>query len=104
MHEEGTPMTKQEIFDVCFQTEISREKALAIYETAFWENSEWNPVELTYLQFHQDRLVMPFKVWMEATSTAIGHPVLNIFYGVPKNKKEVIRAYKKFKQSRVSSV
>ena len=92
-------LTKQEIFDTCFQKEISREKALSIFETSFWENPDWKPVELAYLQFHQDRLIMPFQVWMESTSTAIGHPVLNIFYGVPKNKSEVISAYKKFKQT-----
>lgn len=88
-------MTKSEVFDTCFEKDISKEKALDIYKTAFWENAEWDPVELAYLQFHQGKLIMPFDVWMEATSTAIGHPVLNIFYSVPENKNEVIRAYKK---------
>lgn len=71
-------MTKQEILSLTHK-KITREKALELYNSEFWMSGEWVPVELAYLQYHQDRLIMPFEVWWHAVDWTLGYSTLNIF-------------------------
>lgn len=90
-------MEKSRVIETCLNKEIDKTTALAIYDSHFWENDEWTSLELAFLQYNQERLIMPQEVWANAVSEVIGEPVLNIFYGVPAIERMVRRAYKENK-------
>ena len=86
-------MDKHQIFKSLYQTKLTKAEALKFYKLKFWENEEWQPVELAYLQFNQERLVMPFDVWWESVDASIDESTTNIFYCVPEIEQQVIEAY-----------
>jgi len=86
-------LSKKEIFDALFKTELTKQEALVFYKSKFWESEEWQPCELAYLQFNQNRLFLPFDTWWEMVDKTVGHPTLNIFYGVPSIQEEVEKVY-----------
>ena len=90
-------MEKSRVIETCLNKQIDKATALTVLNSHFWENDEWTSLELAYLQYNQDRLIMPQEVWANAVSEVIGEPVLNIFYGVPAIERMVRQAYSKQK-------
>lgn len=52
---------------------LTREQAIALYDTGFWENLAY--VERARFQLSEERLCMPFEVFLEAVERALGRPV-----------------------------
>ena len=52
---------------------LTREQAVALYDTCFWENLAY--VERARFQLSEKRLCMPFDVFVEAVERALGRPV-----------------------------
>ena len=52
---------------------LTREQALALYDTSFWENLAY--VECARFQLSEERLCMPFDVFLEAVERALGRRV-----------------------------
>lgn len=53
---------------------LTREQALALYDTGFWESLAY--VERARFQLSEERLCMPFDIFVEAVERALGRPVL----------------------------
>ena len=61
-------MQKAMIFSRCaYEDEITKEEALSIFETKFWETPVWTPLELSYMQFKQERMIMSHETWLDVT-------------------------------------
>lgn len=52
---------------------LTREQALALYDTEFWESLAY--VERARFQLSEERLCMPFDIFVEAVERALGRPV-----------------------------
>lgn len=52
---------------------LTREQAIALYDTRFWESLAY--VERARFQLSEERLCMPFDVFVEAVERALGRPV-----------------------------
>lgn len=52
---------------------LTREQAMALYDTGFWESLAY--VERARFQLAEERLCMPFDVFVEAVERALGRPV-----------------------------
>lgn len=52
---------------------LTQEQALALYDTSFWESLAY--VERARFQLSEERLCMPFDVFVEAVERAIGRQV-----------------------------
>lgn len=89
-------MNKQAIWDKYFGTEVSRQVALDAYNSDFWKDGAWEPVELAYLQFNQKRLIMPFDVWWQSVDKTLGRPTLNTFPIVPEVEEGIKSSYFNF--------
>lgn len=55
------------------QDPITREQAVALYDSAFWEGLAY--VERARFQLSEPRLCMPFDVFVEAVERALGRTV-----------------------------
>ena len=55
------------------QDPLTREQAIALYDTAFWEGLAY--VERARFQLSEPRLCMPFDVFVEAVERALGRTV-----------------------------
>lgn len=86
-------MEKSQVIETCLNKKIDKATALTVYNSHFWENDEWTSLELAYLQYNQERLIIPQEVWADAVSEVIGEPVLNIFQGVPAIEQMIRQAY-----------
>lgn len=54
-------------------TSLTRKQATALYESSFWENLAY--VERARFQLSEDRLCMPFDVFVDAVQRTLGRPV-----------------------------
>ncbi len=52
---------------------LTREQALALYDSRFWESLAY--VERARFQLSEERLCMPFEVFIEAVERALGRSV-----------------------------
>lgn len=52
---------------------LTREQAVALYDTSFWESLAY--VERARFQLSEKRLCMPFDIFVEAVERALGRPV-----------------------------
>lgn len=52
---------------------LTREQAIALYDTGFWESLAY--VERAHFQLSEERLCMPFDVFIEAVERALGRPI-----------------------------
>lgn len=52
---------------------LTREQALALYDSSFWESLAY--VERARFQLSEERLCMPFDVFIEAVERSLGRPV-----------------------------
>lgn len=52
---------------------LTREQALALYDSSFWESLAY--VERARFQLSEERLCMPFDVFIEAVERALGRSV-----------------------------
>ena len=68
-------MTKDEIRELMQKPDLSAEESLRIAETHWWKDDSWDPLELAYLQLHQDRLCMDFGDFHGLVEKALGRPV-----------------------------
>lgn len=59
--------------------EITREQAVALGESRFWEGMA--PEEIALFQLSVDKLCMPFGVYQEAMEKALGRPVYTCEFG-----------------------
>lgn len=55
------------------QGPLTREQAIALYDTGFWESLAY--AERARFQLAERRLCMPFDVFVEAVERALGRPV-----------------------------
>ena len=53
--------------------EITREQAIALHDTRFWEGMSAR--DIATFQLHEDKLCMPFDVFHLALEEALGRPV-----------------------------
>jgi hypothetical protein len=60
--------------------ELTREQAIALYESGFWKDMTY--IERAKFQIMEERLCMPFDVFHEAISKALGRPVWTHEFGL----------------------
>jgi hypothetical protein len=60
--------------------ELTKEQAIALYESGFWKDMAY--VERAKFQIMEERLCMPFDVFHEAISKALGRPVWTHEFGL----------------------
>ena len=69
-------MSKEEIKRIMAGKIETREEAIALGMTAFWEREDWTPEEVALAQLNQERLVVfPLKVFHEAVEKLLGRDV-----------------------------
>ena len=73
-------MKKIEIQNLC-AGEITQDTAKIIAGTRFWEQPDWEDIELFELQINQTILVMDWGVFHRATEDALGRPVWTHEFG-----------------------
>ena len=60
--------------------EITKEKAIELYESNFWENL--SDYEIAKFQLFTDKLCMPFEVFHKSISTVLNRPVYTHEFGL----------------------
>lgn len=60
---------------------MTREEAVAIYESGQWK--EWSAREKVLCQLYEERLIMPFAEFQAAVNEALGRPVFTHEFANP---------------------
>lgn len=60
--------------------QLTTEEAISLFESGAWK--EWTPLQRAAFQMIQDKLCMPFSVFHESITTALGRPVFTHEFGL----------------------
>jgi hypothetical protein len=59
---------------------MTKDEAVALYESGFWQQMTYE--EIAKFQIMEDRLCIPFEVFHEAITKALGRPVFTHEFGL----------------------